>query len=287
MPRRRPHAHDALLCEHCGYDLAGLTRTDNCPECGTPIAASLPEHRTGTPWQRGGRRELRRTLVEVSRHPQRVWSVVRNDANRSMELIFFTSLLSGAVMYPTAWVIVGPIAGLANDRGSFADALLVQVVDIPVVWAPSAVIGGAVVWVLTMVEIAGIAHFGRRRRWRTDWPMARVICAHASVMWIPGGVLTGLSAGVGYIVGLPVLPLIGFLLGMLLFETWVYLGFRAMRFANPPGAEQHLRDHAAPSPLGRGQSGGGEGSLPSPQPSDTALNPPEPSSPPPGSPSDA
>lgn len=40
-----------VLCESCGYRLAGLPPTTNCPECGTPAATSLPERRTGSPWQ--------------------------------------------------------------------------------------------------------------------------------------------------------------------------------------------------------------------------------------------
>ncbi len=40
-----------VLCESCGYRLAGLPPTTNCPECGTPAASSLPERRTGSPWQ--------------------------------------------------------------------------------------------------------------------------------------------------------------------------------------------------------------------------------------------
>lgn len=40
-----------VLCESCGYRLAGLPPTTNCPECGTPAAASLPSRRIGSPWQ--------------------------------------------------------------------------------------------------------------------------------------------------------------------------------------------------------------------------------------------
>ena len=38
------------MCETCGYVLTGLRPLDNCPECGTVVADSLPERRTPTRW---------------------------------------------------------------------------------------------------------------------------------------------------------------------------------------------------------------------------------------------
>lgn len=38
-PESRP------LCEHCGYGITGLPESGRCPECATPVAASLPHHR--------------------------------------------------------------------------------------------------------------------------------------------------------------------------------------------------------------------------------------------------
>jgi hypothetical protein len=35
-----------LLCERCGYVLEGLDERGACPECGQPIAESLPSRRT-------------------------------------------------------------------------------------------------------------------------------------------------------------------------------------------------------------------------------------------------
>lgn len=253
MPRRRPHAHDALLCENCGYDLAGLTRADNCPECGTPIAASLPENRTGTPWQRGDSHEpWFLTLGLMIRHPVSAWRVVRNTDGRVEQFILRNSFASGAAFVPAAYG-TSSIVGLLSRRtaGSVAgDAEGVTLIVVFVLsWLTSAAIGALIIRVLTAIEAAGIAHFGRRRGWRTDRVLAKIICAHAGVMWLFAGAL----AGVGYGLFSEMepnfrwLPLTGFLLGMLLFETWVYLGFRAMRFANPPGAERHLRPRPLPA----------------------------------------
>lgn len=42
--RRRP------LCEKCGYVLTGLTAGDRCPECGGPVAESMPQRRRPMPF---------------------------------------------------------------------------------------------------------------------------------------------------------------------------------------------------------------------------------------------
>ena len=83
MPPLDPRA---LLCENCGYHLAGLPEDSSCPECARPIHDSLPARRTGTPWQnRMGVRTLVSTVWLTLRHPIRVWSVVRVARTRTEE----------------------------------------------------------------------------------------------------------------------------------------------------------------------------------------------------------
>ncbi|MEZ6318065.1 MAG: hypothetical protein R3B49_04810 [Phycisphaerales bacterium] len=52
MPERPWADEYTVLCERCGYVVEGLDPAGACPECGKPIAESLPERRVGTPWQR-------------------------------------------------------------------------------------------------------------------------------------------------------------------------------------------------------------------------------------------
>src|SRR5687767_207587 len=42
----------ALLCEKCGYIVSGIERESVCPECGHPIAQSLPTSRLPPLWER-------------------------------------------------------------------------------------------------------------------------------------------------------------------------------------------------------------------------------------------
>ncbi len=94
---------------------------------------------------------------------------------------------------------------------------------------------------LTSIEFTGMRFFGRRRRWRTTPGVALVICAHASVGWLIGG----MGVALGWIVGgnLPGLtgsgllwmavfaPFIG---GMVVFSLLAGSGFHALRFVNDP-----------------------------------------------------
>ncbi|MCA9305618.1 MAG: hypothetical protein R3B46_09205 [Phycisphaerales bacterium] len=246
MPKSRRPANDALLCEHCGYDLAGLTRNDNCPECGKPIAESLPENRTGSAWQRGEDGAWRETAWSVTRRPVRVWGTVRNIGDRSTQLTLMSCFVAGAAITPFFAVTAMCVGLLRFGFDAVLPLRLGTIVGGLLLWIVTTLSGAFVFWVLTSIETAGISHFGKRRGWRTDFVLANVICGHASVMWVYAGALGGIGLGLRapLTLGLPWLAMGGFLLGMLVFETWVYLGFRAMRYANPPGAERHLRDHA-------------------------------------------
>jgi hypothetical protein len=60
-----------LLCEKCGYVLNGLPDTSRCPECGTPIAESIGNHRHPPLWETPGVKSagFLRTSAAVLFHP--------------------------------------------------------------------------------------------------------------------------------------------------------------------------------------------------------------------------
>jgi hypothetical protein len=52
-PRADDFSPRPPLCERCGYNLTGARIEGRCPECGTPVAASLNlDNRPGAPWER-------------------------------------------------------------------------------------------------------------------------------------------------------------------------------------------------------------------------------------------
>ena len=90
-----------LLCERCGYIIEGLPTDNPCPECNRPIALSLPERRTGTPWQqRRSVRTLVQTWWRTLRHPLLTFDTLRLDEIRFFGMIVPTLLLcSGGCLF--------------------------------------------------------------------------------------------------------------------------------------------------------------------------------------------
>lgn len=103
---------------------------------------------------------------------------------------------------------------------------------------------------LTGIEVLGIRLYGRVHKARITATVALALTAHASVGWLVGGllILVGLGTGVvlhdiamhmnvGAVRGLMMLtplwmPASGGFIGLVTFETIVYLGLRRCRFAN-------------------------------------------------------
>lgn len=243
-----PPGHDdrwSVLCERCGYRVDGLPDAGHCPECGLAIRESLPEvRRRGSAWQQ--RRLVAAWLATgwaVLTAPGRTFGGVRIGA-RTADLLAINIALAGLPAYAAiAW------AGLAVDSSAWL--------------SPAAAGLLAVAWLLpalTWIESLGLRYFGGRRRWRITREVAAAVCAHASYAWV----LAGLLAAGGYLAGLynveqpiaywldrrlapalgpgTVLSLrpwrgtaalaLGAVAGMLVFETYVYIGVRRCRFAN-------------------------------------------------------
>lgn len=219
--------HIPVLCEQCGYDLRGAASDGLCGECGEPVAASTPERRIGSPWQRGGGPVcLVRTATLVASRPRAVWGRLRIDGRSSLGLLLANTAVAGVLF------------------GVAADSLVAM---------PLFALG---ITALSVIEYFGLRTFGRRNRWRVTPGVAMTVVGHAAVGWVAAALLAAVGLRVGRAIGggLPVprplwnlvgqssvdwataLPVGGFLVGMMVFEVLVYTGIRRCRYANPPSA---------------------------------------------------
>lgn len=245
---------DAPLCEDCGYDLAGLAQDHVCPECGRAVAASYPASRPGSAWQRApGLFAWLRTLWRVLRHPNAAFSEVRIAAGEHGLLIVNMLLAGAAIVAPWWGVFVGDPARGTQRVDTLATAARLTLVGVVQVG-----VAAAVLYLLTSIEYLGIRFITRRRGWRLTRAGAMQVCAHASFGWLfcgglamlflagmfsvlrlfgvaPGGTLDlapALPVRVDWsqIVGVGG-PVLAYALGLLIFETLVYRGVRACKYA--------------------------------------------------------
>lgn len=230
-------APDAMLCERCGYDLAGLTRADNCPECGLPIEASLPGSHPGAPWQqRNYPRAVGATITALFADAPQAFRRSRTADEISHLTLGINTLVAAAI--PALGVLGAMVLSGADEFEllDLGDALGYAAFVLTVIYFVL-----IMVWILSSVLFSLFAHHILRCRapldaagyalnaWSCAWPLSGVLFA-------PVPLLAFLS---------PVLAFGAFVLGFLfLLVTGVAaaFGMRGLRYRNPPGAELHLRD---------------------------------------------
>lgn len=229
----RPFPDAESLCEACGYRLYGVGG-DRCPECGTPVADSSPEQRTGLAWQHAwGPIAFVRTAGEVMRSPGRAFrrmSLYDTGWNARVFLLG-SACLSGVVwlMIDLAWA----------GRSVFWS------------WGVAMAVVKSVI-LLTYVEVLGLRFFSRRRGWRITLGRAERLGGYASVAWpAAAGMLAAVHAleqrgvlaslwerWIGVWSGSAKLGVLVATAGvaMLWFEWLCWLGAQRIRFANadPP-----------------------------------------------------
>lgn len=256
-----PDARDefTLLCEGCGYVLEGLPVERNCPECGRPIAHSLPARRAGSPWQqRPGVASWWRTVGLLLRHPAGAWGLVRIEPARQgfgrVNVVLAALLISVvAVARLIREARIARATAPTAESSSWSQAVAILSLSAWVVLGMIALWGAALLALafLTQVETWGVRFFGNRRGWRVTPTVADAVCGHASVGWLIAAVMwagcallvdTGVARRLIATLGIPrpspsawlrgLAPLAGFLLGLLVFEFLVFFGVRRNRFAN-------------------------------------------------------
>lgn len=194
-----------LLCERCGYPIedfvreaAGASHADpagNCPECGEPIAASLPARRTGSPWQNRGARVFRKRIYRVGlgligpwlatnyaalRQPRTLFRTMRIEARSGTGLLWINLVVAGFLLVdPWVGVLIGDPARGARGSGPVVEyatkaaMLLLETGVVALLFA-----------LLTTVEYFGVRLFARQRGWRLTKAGAWQVCCHASVGWV-------------------------------------------------------------------------------------------------------
>jgi hypothetical protein len=232
-------APEHVLCENCGYAVGGIDTSLACPECGSPVAGSLPERRRGSPWQRSGLAGERRaaaawsaTLIAFVRRPSTFWRDVRITRRRAVQLLMLNCTIAAA---GATLVLAGEWNGRATPTSYIAAFFVVSML---------------MLLALSSVEYTGVRFFGRRRGWRITRVSALVIIAHASFAWLIAGFGMALAGHVArrlpflwdgrLTLGLPDIAWFAIIagapviLGMVLFSTLSGLGFHALRYANAP-----------------------------------------------------
>ena len=248
----KPHRfkEEDFLCESCGYVLSGLHQADNCPECGTPIAQSHPDHRVGSPWQQHG--AALTTIKAVLAHPGRTFETVKPDLEQSGELKHLC-IFGAGLATSLAIVLVYFGQSILDDRSGYLNLFNASLVaNLMLFGTPVSLL----LWLLTAIERRGIRAFGRLNNRRITPAVAESIVAHAAaawftvpvlmlLFWIAGALIKTLSERHSWAMWELTLtapywtPYLGAFIGMLWFELVVWTGVRNMRFANPPGVAQH------------------------------------------------
>lgn len=251
-----------LLCEGCGYHLAGLEGGGGgpsaaCPECGMAIAESLASARTGSPWQEElGISAWWETHKGTLLHPKTRFRRLRLDEGGWRTLLATTLPVAGVLLVaPWSGTLIGDPARAARGSGMLAQAIAYALV-VPF----QACIAAGLLFALTYIEWRGIRFFAWQRGWRLTRSGAWQICAHASVGWVVGALVPLLTMAVlwaapggrpslldrllsrgggfgvsGASLGDIVLVILlggSYVVGLLVFEVLIYHGVRQCRWGN-------------------------------------------------------
>lgn len=246
------HEEYTLLCETCGYVVDGLPADGPCPECGRSVRSSQPESRKGTAWQRNASLGTWiRTGWATLRHPRQTFGKLRIEPEKLGTLLIANSFIaSGLAMLPVWMAAIQDATEWFRRSNNASESLILvlgSVLWISTVVAVTWLVAFAVVGLLGLVERSGLRFIGRWHRWRVTRYVADSVCCQASYGWVVAGTLFGMAISIPLFI--PARSLRGWfgrewhewtlglmsglmLLGLLVFETLVYIGVRRCKFAN-------------------------------------------------------
>ena len=205
-----------------------LFRSAVCPECGLSVSASDPVHRVGLAWQRHVTvpnllTAIRALIVE----PKKTFRSLRLDGSNWPDRVFLLVMLAVVMVI---WTLVWHFYG-------FPDA-----------WEWGLMATGAV-FLLTHIEVLGVAFFSWRRGWRVPWRLSERVACYAAIGWIPAVIIWSRLAitlwaswddpwwwpkvfGQPHPEGQQMVVMILAAATMMMFETLVWLAVRQVRFGN-------------------------------------------------------
>ncbi|HVZ94497.1 MAG TPA: hypothetical protein VG797_08300 [Phycisphaerales bacterium] len=234
-----PSPPPPFLCEHCGYDLSATVHDARCPECGTPVAESLPGARPGMPiQQRFSLRNWQSTVHGVLTHPNALFQSAILDGDR----VFGFMLLNFAISITIPFGIIAgaetvrPLTYGWDDGGA---AITRAMLEILFNWIISLAIGSAILMVLTGVLLLVIVLVARCLGVRADSSAPTLVLMTSSAALVPAALgfssvvlMFAFMSRTAYIIALLTFAASCFI-PVILWIRSVYQGLIALRYANP------------------------------------------------------
>lgn len=232
-----------LLCENCGYVLSGLDRDGACPECGRPIAQSLPSARTlvfGTsasvPWFSLAR--------ELMTRPDRALPRLRMDVKAARAFCLRTNF-TVALMTALGTLAIWRVRGEERPQGVLAFFSTIFS-SLPLIFS-IAFITLVGLLVIRLIALKFVRELMPLRPRKLPEAVSRVVVDHCALAWFPGtfllaswNTLWGLVAYartdgmVPWFWPIGCVVIVG--LSFVFWAVCVVLVARRFRFANAPGA---------------------------------------------------
>ena len=174
----------AVLCEHCGYHLDGLfiDGAGICPECGTPIAASIRAGHPGSPAQR---RLTARTWFQtgwlVLRRPRQAFDQMLLRRRSAGELYAANVIFGGALIALKPTLAFVATIGLSYGTADSLFFTIAVVVGLMLACECVFALLFGLPYLLLTVLCGGVTRLvASLLTWRWNGPIASTVTSHAA-----------------------------------------------------------------------------------------------------------